>query len=891
MTWARPHGAPRLLVVLASLAAGAFALLPREGARAEPPAPGVRDAGGERQQGPKGPLATAALAPHRTAEPAFAWRADGCARGGCHAGIEPIREPSTGMMRAIFDKGRAAGDGDGCVVCHGGTPEASTAALAHAGAPAAATSAGGPDTFFPDPASPWVNERSCGQCHMELVTAERRSLMMTEAGKIQGTTWSFGALEGYEHRWGNYDVENPKDRAARLGTPAYRAYMEEKTRAHPNVFVDRHEAMPAAPTFADLGTLAARPETAVYTYIRNQCDRCHLGVKGRQTRGDFRGMGCGACHVPYGNEGLYEGADRSIASGPGHMLVHRLQATREAKVAHNGLEYSGIPAETCTTCHNRGKRIGVSFQGLMESAFDSPYTEGGGGQLPLHTKHYIAMAKDVHYERGMLCQDCHTSGDVHGDNYLAAANLGAVEIECSDCHGTPKAYPWELPLGWGDENGKGAAKGAARGVAQELPAHLAKGTPAPRRDGYLLTARGNPMPEIVRDGQQVIVHSVGGKDFRIDPLKRKVEAGSLSVEAKVAMLNVDKHIDTMECYSCHSSWAPQCYGCHVKVDFSAGKRSFDWVAAGHAHQSPEHRTDRSEEGYATFIPGTVTEVRSYMRWEDPPLGVNGEGRVTPLIPGCQVSATIIGGDGRTIAQNKIFRTLPHSEGAGPEGQLGLDMSPVAPHTVGKSRSCESCHASAKALGYGIGGGMLNQPWNEKTVVDLQTAGGKTIPRSAKTQIEPVEGLEHDWSQVVTPDGKQLQTVGHHFAGSGPLSNEQRANMDRRNVCVGCHEEIPDKSLAVGMLHHIAEYTGKLPKDRGSHDALLRKIVLTSAWSQTAGVALGSGGVGVAIGLVWRRRRRRKREAREADARDAEATAEATGADREASDADEGEGSA
>ena len=28
-----------------------------------------------------------------------------------------------------------------------------------------------------------------------------------------------------------------------------------------------------------------------------------------------------------------------------------------------------------------------------------------------------------------------------------------MEIECTDCHGTPAKYPWELPLGWGDEFG------------------------------------------------------------------------------------------------------------------------------------------------------------------------------------------------------------------------------------------------------------------------------------------------------------------------------------------------------------------------------------------------------------------------------------------------------
>ncbi|MGB1015921.1 MAG: cytochrome C, partial [Nannocystaceae bacterium] len=608
-----------------------------------------------------GALVAVSAAPELPVPPPHRWSGAGCTSDACHGGIEPIRQPDTGMMREIFARGAALGDPDGCVVCHGGTPTAATAAEAHAGSLTELAQAGGPEDFYPDPASPWVNAFTCGQCHRELVQAQWNSLMMTEAGKIQGTTWSFGSLEGYEHRWANYEAQNPKDPSERLGTDAYRVYMAEKSAAHPNVFVDQMHALPEAPSPGTLGDLEISPEDAVFTYLRAECQRCHLGVKGRQRRGDYRGMGCGACHMPYSNEGLYEGGDTTIPEAPGHALVHSLQGTRDAKVYVHENGYTGIPVETCTTCHNRGKRIGVSYQGLMESAWASPYTEGGGGQLGLHTKHYISMEQDVHYQRGMLCQDCHTSADVHGDKFLAGANLGPIEIECSDCHGTPTAYPWELPLGWGDENGPGQATGDPRGVGEPsaLPAYLRRGDPAPPRDGYLLTARGNPMPDAVRDGNRIVIHTVGGKDLTLEPLRKKTDEGRLSPEATAAMVHASKHIETMECYTCHTSWAPQCYGCHVKVDYSEGNKAFDWVKAGQLHKlDPEHRRDRSEAGYGTLIPGKITEMRSYLRWEDPALGVNGEGRVSPIVPGCQVSATIIGPDGEEILRNNLFRTTP-----------------------------------------------------------------------------------------------------------------------------------------------------------------------------------------------------------------------------------------
>ncbi len=787
------------------------------------------------------------------------WSARGCTRAGCHDHIEPIRPRASEMFQEISEEGAAVGDPDGCVVCHGGDLAADTPTAAHRGAPKGLAERGGPDAFFADPASPWINARTCGRCHEELARAQWRSLMMTEAGKIQGTTWAFGSLEGRVHRWGNHDVANPED-AARLGTADYQAYMARKAAAHPDIFVPAHRALPPGPDALDLSHLDEEPALAAFTYIRNQCNRCHLGVKGRSARGDYRGMGCGACHLPYGNEGLYEGRDTALPRDtPGHVLVHQIQATRDTSARAGDVTWSGIPVETCTTCHNRGKRIGVSYQGLMEAAWGSPYTEGGGGQIGLHTKHYIHLSEDVHARKGMLCQDCHTSGDVHGDGYLAGANLAAVEIECSDCHGTPDRYPWELPLGWGDEDGPGPATGPARGVADTVPEHLRRGAVADPADGYLRTARGNPMPEVVRVGDRVRLHTAGGKDLWLDPLKRKAERDELSVEARVAMQSVHGHVDNMECYACHSSWAPQCYGCHVKVDYSDGARSFDWVAASNLHRDPAHRADADERGYATTVAGVVTELRSYMRWEDPPLGNNGEGRVSPLIPGCQVSATVIGPDGEDVVRNHIFRTSPHSEGAGAEGQLGSDMSPVAPHTVGRARTCESCHGSAKALGYGIseptedGDGSV-RGWDAPTVVDLQTADGAVIPSSARPQIEAIAGLVRDWSAVVTPGGRQLQTVGSHFEGSGPLRPEQRARVDRRNVCLGCHAKIPAGSVPISLLHHVAEQQGLLPHSNAQHRDLLGKIVSVASWAQLLAVPLAAGGLIILV-LVWRRRRR------------------------------------
>lgn len=768
--------------------------------------------------------------------------AGGCVA--CHKNIEPIREEGSEMLAQIVDLGEARGDPSGCVVCHGGDPEATQKEQAHRG----------PD-FYPAPASPWVNQKTCGLCHAKHVRVQWHSLMMTEAGKIQGVAWTFGGLTGYEHRWGNYDVENPNDPKRRWGTDAYRAYMERLKAQEPQVFVDRHAALPEAPK--DLGVLTQQPELAAFTYLRNQCQRCHHAVKGRETRGDYRGIGCASCHMPYSTEGYYEGADPTIARDrTGRCLVHTIQSSRKAKVKVHDTQYSGIPINTCTVCHNRGKRIGVSFQGLMESPYASPFAADGGPQPELRGKHYLAMHQDVHYQKGMLCADCHTTIDVHGDGFLAASNLAAVEIECADCHGTPEAYPWELSLGYGDEFGSPPAVGPARGTATTILDVSQQGTVYPPQDGYLITARGNPMPKAVRTGNTVLVHASGGKDLSLKPLKAIKEEGLLGLAGRVAMDVVRPHVRKMECYTCHASWSPQCYGCHVRIDYSGGKSSFDWLAAGHRHRRPECAADRGETGYDTMIPGSVDEQRSYTQWEEPILGVNGEGRVSPIAPGCQPAITVIDAEGKPILLNRIFRTPAGAEGSGEEGQLAIDMSPTQPHTMSKeARSCESCHLSDKALGYGVGSGKTTRPPDQPLVVDLETADKQVLAQRTRPQAEAIPGLPHDWSEVVTEDGRQLQTVGHHFRLDRPLNNQERANIDRRGVCLGCHQEIPDRSLAVSLLHHVAQYSGQLPKNRDDHTSLLHKILLFTAWGQAA-LVFGAPLL-LACSALWYVRRRRR----------------------------------
>ncbi len=597
-----------------------------------------------------------------------------CSGKGCHAGIET---PSQSM--AFIS----------CTGCHYGSGNASVKEEAHSG------------EFYRNPSSLWIIERTCGKCHAPHVDKVKKSLMATTAGIISGTEWAWAAKDTRNGTHGVYGVEDLDGDAPTAGSEEYKKYMAERGWA-----IKKLEGIP---TYNETRNPA-------YDYLRKECLRCHLWTEGTKRLGDYRASGCAACHVPYNDEGLYKGNDSAINKTiAGKMERHIITNTPESR--------------QCDSCHNRGKRIGKSYQGLMEDTYGSPFNEKGELQKPLHGKRYLYVKEDLHYERGLECMDCHTSIDMHGDGNIYDTTLKQVEIECEDCHGTPDKYPWEI-----------------NGI----------------KDDFLLTERGNIRKNVKKAGDgAVLISKYTGKEHNVPLLKKIKNENSWKTEAgKVAMASIPQHIEKNECYACHSSWAPQCYGCHVKFDYSKNKTSVDWIASGLTA-----RNTGIEKSLKTL--GAIEESRTYLRWEEPILGVNNEGRVAPFVPGCQVFATLINESGKTEFSNRVYFTA--------EGTPGIALNPLNPHTTtSKARTCESCHSNPKSLGYGIEGGLFLN-------MSLQPYG--------KEAKDGLKDFPYDLSQFVTRDGKILQTSSRE--GSRPLSNEERAKMERVNMCIGCHRDYSD----------------------------------------------------------------------------------------------------
>lgn len=751
----------------------------------------------------------------------------------CHPGLEPSRPHGSRMMQQIYALGRKVGDPNGCIVCHGGNPNETTDKhLAQLNTPK-----GNAQSFYtPVPGSLQVNENTCGLCHSDHTYSAHRSIMNTDAGKIKTITWSWGiGTANKDHIYGNHAIDDPDGATPRFGSDIYKAYMLEMAEQFPGQFPKELKALPQA----DLSTLAAMPEQAAFTFLRN-CNACHLSGKGYHARGHYRGMGCAACHNLYGNEGFYEGKDTSIPHDKkGLLMVHSMQGTRKSPVMVNGKRVTGVQTSTCAACHSAGRRIGHAYQGLMPlgSSYNrGPFDKEGNPQKPNASYVFKYLKDDAHHRvekdgkmlTGLGCQDCHTTTSMHGNGNIGATALATIEIECADCHGTPQAYPWELPIGFGDEFGRKLDMSKYRGLANE-PEEVTKrfGITYPKHDGYLLTTRGNAFGNVIRDGNDVWVYTAQGLKVKVPVLKNlnEMDQWQSPENAKVAMVGVTKHIESMECYSCHSTWVPQYYEYKYVIDYR--KKTIDWIASS-GIENKDGTSGDYEDKHVMQAGRTVASDYSHSRWENAALGINGEGRVTPLTAVIQTVGTVIDTDGETVAFNYIAKRA--------DSINAMELQPVQPHTVSReTRACADCHGNPQAMGYGLDYGAYDSDPAIPRYADAVDLYGNLISRFTEVQIQGIKGLHSNFMQLLSVDGKQLMTVDSHWELSSPLTEEQREKLDRSGTCVACHQNIPKGSFPIRMLHEIAHIANLSFADGLSHANLLNQNNVLIAWVKVLGI--------------------------------------------------------
>ena len=425
--------------------------------------------------------------------------------------------------------------------------------------------------------------------------------------------------------------------------------------------------------------LASGQTSLALDYYRKLCATCHLWKQKNDMPGvpaffNEKGGGCSACHF-IAPEGVPVRNIRYAADDEQPEIIDP-----DKKKPHPLIK-AGIPSDNCIRCHNRSGRIGLSYMGIFESeGYGTPYEKGGltRKQLP-GARFYLEIADDIHHAKGMECIDCHTRNEIMGDGTSYSHYEEQLEISCETCHAIQ-----------------------------------------PQK-----TRKGNELNNLVltNDVWQ-IKGKINGSNHPLKPLRQGV-------------CNFSGH-KRVGCEACHSTWVPQCYGCHAKRDASAT----------HLDKLSLKETE-----------GLWEEGRSYIRYEKPMLAI-WKDEVVIVTPGCQDVVTLVDKEGKI--ENAFNR---------------FTMAAINPHTTqAKGRSCVDCHASPKTVGLGEG--------------TISIKDGKLIFTGLDQGVETAAGHTPPFDAFVTIDGKQLQYGSR--PDLRPFNGEELRRILRVGICAGCHEAGDDK---------------------------------------------------------------------------------------------------
>ncbi|MBI3839838.1 MAG: hypothetical protein HY288_18095 [Planctomycetia bacterium] len=296
---------------------------------------------------------------------------------------------------------------------------------------------------------------------------------------------------------------------------------------------------------------------------------------------------------------------------------------------------------------------------------------------------------DIHLEKGMHCIDCHFNQDNHGNSKLYGEVRAAIEIACTDCHGTINRRA-ELRT-----SGPAAPEGGPN-----LPA----GTDL----RALRTPFGKRRFEVRED--RIIQNSMVEKDRwwelvqtadTINPLSKhynlkshlaktvrmaadgKLEWGGQPAEQQCAHQN-----EAMSCIACHSSWNPSCFGCHLpqKANRKAPSLHFEGDVSRN-YVSYNFQTLR-DDVYMLAHDGDVTKNRIGPARSSCAVHVGSYNQNRESI---YVQQQTISGDG--MAGIAFSSNVPHTVRGGPsavrDSRNPIDYRPG----VSETKTCTDCHLS------------------------------------------------------------------------------------------------------------------------------------------------------------------------------------------------------
>ncbi len=270
----------------------------------------------------------------------------------------------------------------------------------------------------------------------------------------------------------------------------------------------------------------------------------------------------------------------------------------------------------------------------------------------------------IHVDVGMQCVDCHFAQDNHGNGYLKAEVMGAVEIQCQDCHGTVDAPPTLKT------SGPAAPKYGTNLLLIRNP----DGKKRFEWVGDKLVQRSAVTPglewtmSLVKDSVDPLSGEYNPKATRAHTMARGTD--ELRWGKDVPLDERAHGEDKMLCYSCHTSWTTSCGGCHLPIEAN-------WKTEKHKYEGGFTRN------YATYNPQVARDEMFF-------LGKHGGIKDGKIAPVRSSSALVL--SSTNINREKIYIQQPPIASSGYSSQA---FAPHYPHTERKTetKDCEDCHLS------------------------------------------------------------------------------------------------------------------------------------------------------------------------------------------------------
>ena len=342
--------------------------------------------------------------------------------------------------------------------------------------------------------------------------------------------------------------------------------------------------------------------------------------------------------------------------------------------------------------------------------------------------------KDIHLEKGMHCVDCHFEQDVHGNGKLYGETRNAIEITCSDCHGSIQSYSQLVTTG------PAAPQGGTQMSRMRTPWRQSRFYWKEGRLYQRSSVEPNQEWEVVQVKDTITPGNVHySEKSRLAKTLLKDGATWGRVPSELSSL---AHSDSrMTCYSCHTSWTTSCFGCHLSM--TANKRM------------PMLQNEGTMTRNWTAYNFQVLRDDVYM------LGVDGTvtgNRIAPIRSACAVVVS---------SQNQNRSWIYYGQQTvSSEGFSGQAFSPYVPHTVrGKeTKGCTDCHVSAAndnnawmAQIMVQGTGFLNY-LGRFAYVATRDKGVEAIAFAERNQPEAVFGS--DLHQIAYPDNYRKHQENH-----------------------------------------------------------------------------------------------------------------------------------